>query len=141
MTDASDQGYGAHWRGHWLSGTWSKCEEQPSIQCKELYAVLLAAVTWGFQWGRKCLLVHCHKHAVVHIWHTDTSKHKSLMILVRTPFFTAGSHNFTILLQHIQGANNSIANALYCSQFHRFRCLAATVDQKPMPTPIAKMCN
>ena len=30
FTDASDQGYGAYWKGHWLSGTWSKRERRHS---------------------------------------------------------------------------------------------------------------
>ena len=141
FTDASNQGYGAYWKGHWLSGTWSKRERRHSIQWKELYAVLLAAVTWGPQWGKRRLLVHCDNQAVVHIWRAGTSKHESLMILVRTLFFTAASHNFTILLHHIQGVNNSLADALSRSQFHRFRHLAPNADQQPTPIPVVEMCN
>ena len=103
--------------------------------------VLLAAVTWGAQWGKKRLLVHCDNQAVVHIWRTGTSKHESLMILVRTLFFTAASHNFTILLHHIQGVNNSMADALSRSEFHRFKHLAPNADKEPTPIPVVEMCN
>ena len=134
-TDASQLGYGCYWRGHWLSGLWSKHQLKHDIQWKELFAILIAANAWGSQWGRKRLLVHCDNHAVVDIWHRGTSKQAALMHLVRALFFTAATYNFTLLLQHIQGVDNSIADALSRSQFHRFRGLAPQADAEPTPTP------
>lgn len=141
FTDASDHGYGAYWRGHWFCSTWSKQQRRHTIQWRELFAVVLAAATWGSQWQRKRLLVHCDNHAVVHIWRTGTSKQQSLMRLVRTLFFTAATHNFTLILQHIQGIDNGIADALSRSQLHRFRCLAPMADQDPVPIPVVRMCD
>ena len=111
FTDASDQGYGCYWQGHWLQGTWSRQQSKFHIQWKELFAVVVAAQTWGAQWTRKRLLVHCDNHAVVDIWQADTSRSPALMKLVRSLFFTAAQHNFTLILQHIQGVNNAIADA------------------------------
>ena len=141
FTDASDHGYGAYWRGHWLSGTWSRCQRRNSIQWKELFAVLIAAATWGARWSQKRLLVHCDNHAVVQIWRSGTSAHKLLMQLVRTLFFTAATHNFTVMLQHIAGTNNGIADSLSRSQFRRFRCLAPHADEEATPIPAVQMCD
>ena len=58
---------------------------------------------WGKHWSRKRLLIHCDNQAMVHVWHTSTTKHRSLMALVRALFFIAASQNFTVLLQHIPG--------------------------------------
>jgi hypothetical protein len=106
-----------------------------------LYAVVVAAHAWGAHWARRRLLVHCDNEAVVHVWRAGTSKHKGLMSLVRTLFYVAASHNFTILLQHIPGANNSIADALSRSQFCRFRSLAPQADADPTPIPAVKTDN
>ena len=127
FTDASDQGYGCYWQGHWLQGTWSRQQSKFHIQWKELFAVVVAAQTWGAQWTRKRLLVHCDNHAVVDIWQAGTSWSPELMKI----FFTATQHNFTLILQHIQGVNNAIADALSRSQMHRFRKLAPQADTGP----------
>ena len=133
FTDASDHGYGAYWAGHWLSGTWSRSQCRNTIQWKELFAVLVAAATWGAQWSRKRLLVHCDNHAVVQIWRTGTSNNTALMQLVRTLFLIAATRNFNIMLQHLPGVDNGIADALSRSQFHRFRSLAPDADEAPTP--------
>ena len=139
FTDASDHGFGAYWAGHWLQGTWSTKQHSQDIQWRELYTVVAAAHTWGEQWARKRLLVHCDNQAVVHIWQAGTSKNSDLMALVRTLFLKAATHNFTILLQHIQGVDNGIADSLSRSQFHRFRRLAPDADADPTPTHAFKI--
>ena len=79
--------------------------------------------------------MHCDNHAVVDIWRKGTSKHAALMQLVRKLFFIAATHNFTLLLQHIQGTDNGIADALSRSQFRRFRSLAPRANADPTLTP------
>ena len=81
--------------------------------------------------------MHCDNHAVVDIWRTGTSRQAALMELVRTLFFTAAQSNFTLLIQHIPGVDNSIADALSRLQFHRFRKLAPEADANPTPIPAA----
>lgn len=89
FTDASQQGYGGYWQGHWVSGAWSQQRRKRDIQWKELFAVLVAAKAWGAQWCRKRFLVHCDNHAVVDIWRSGTTKQPALMQLVRALFLTA----------------------------------------------------
>ena len=93
------------------------------------------ATAWGAQWSRKRILIHCDNHAVVDVWRSGTTKHKALMRLIRSLFFTAAKHNFTVLLKHIPGVDNSIADSLSCSQLHRFRLLAPGADTHATPTP------
>ena len=104
-----------------------------------MYAVLVAATAWGAQWSRKRLLIHCDNQAVVHVWRSGTSRHKLLMGLVRALFQVAASHNFTVLLQHIQGVDNGIADALSRSQLCRFRTLAPDADTDPTPIPVVSI--
>ena len=134
-TDASQLGYGCSWQGHWLYGLWDKKQLHQDIQWKELFAVLLAATAWGAQWSRKRILIHCDNHAVVDVWRSGTTKHKALMRLIRSLFFTAAKHNFTVLLKHIPGVDNSIADSLSRSQLHRFHLLAPGADTHATPTP------
>ena len=138
-TNASQQGYGCYWRGHWISGTWDRYQARRDIQWKELFAILVAASAWGAQWPRKRLLVHCDNHAVVDVWRTGTCKQAALMQLVRALFFTAAKHNFTLLIQHIEGTSNCIADSLSRLQFHRFRHLAPQADANPTPTPVIEI--
>jgi len=126
----------AYWRDQWFCGRWSKSQAKRHIQWKELFAVLVAATAWGSQWGGKRLLVHCDNHAVVDIWRTGTSKQAALMRLVRSLFFLAAQNNFTLLLQHIQGTNNCVADALSRFQLCRFRSLAPEADLEPTLTPV-----
>lgn len=134
-TDASQLGYGCYWQGHWLNGTWDRHHMKRDIQWKELFAILIAANAWGSQWSGKRLLVHCDNHAVVDIWRSGTCKQAALMQLVRSLFFTAANCNFTLLIQHIEGTNNAIADALSRFQLHRFRLLAPQADEHPTPIP------
>ena len=101
--DASHHGYGCFWQGHWLNGSWSHTQLKHDIQWKELFAITIAAQTWGAQWNRKRLLVHCDNHAVVDSWRAGTCKQPALVHLIRSLFFTAATHNFTLTLQHIRG--------------------------------------
>ena len=136
FTDASQLGYGCYWRGHWLYGPWSRQRAARDIQWKELFAILVAATAWASHWRRKRLLVHCDNQAVVDICRTGTSKNTELMRLIRTLFFTAARHNFTLLINHIPGVDNSVADALSRLQFHRFHQLAPEADPEPTPTPV-----
>ena len=91
----------------------------------------------GAHWACKRLLIHRDNHAVVDMWRSGSSRSKPLMSLVRTLFYTAASNNFTVLLQHIAGAENGVADALSRFQFCRFRTLAPEADLASHPPPAA----
>lgn len=107
-----------------------------SIESKELYAVVMACETWGSRWSGRKLLLHCDNQAIVSIWQTGRTRNKDLMLLVRALFFTAAKNHYNILIRHIPGASNSIADALSRMQLTRFRSLAPQADPHPSPTPV-----
>ena len=75
FTDASGTlGYGAYWKGAWFSQAWPAQLSSKPIEWKELYAIVMAAETWGHQWSGKRLLFHCDNHAIVQIWQSGLSR-------------------------------------------------------------------
>ena len=69
FTDVSgSQGWGAYWSGHWIQAHWSSDQVNRDIVWKELFAIASAVNTWGNQWPRKKVMVHCDNSAVVDIW-------------------------------------------------------------------------
>lgn len=57
------------------------------------------------------------------------------MHLVCSIFFSAATHHYTVLVTHIAGTNNSIADSLSRLQITLFRRLAPTADVEPTPVP------
>ena len=57
------------------------------------------------------------------------------MHLVRSIFFSAATNHFTVLVTHIVGTNNSIADSLSRLQISRFRHLVPAADLEPTPVP------
>ena len=140
FTDASGSlGYGIFYMGHWLADRWPPELRDRSIQWHELYPIALACLLWGHQWSGKKLLFHCNNQAIVDIWASGTSRDPLIMHLVRSIFFSAATNNYTVLVTHIVGTNNSIADSLSRLQISRFRRLAQTADFEP--TPVSRVSS
>ena len=138
-TDASSCGFGAYYAGVWLTGSWDSEQAAQSITYQELYAVVIAASTWGFQWQKRRVLFHCDNEAVVAVLRSGTSRSTSVMQLLRCLFFVCAQHNFTLSAQHVAGTANSVADSLSRHQMERFRQLApeaaaAPSAIQPLPT-------
>ena len=138
FTDASGTlGYGIYYSGHWIADTWPPPLQGRSIQWKELYPIALACLLWGHSWSGKKILFHCDNQAVVDIWASGTSRDPDIMHLVRSIFFSGATHHFTILVAHIAGTDNSIADSLSRLQIVRFQQLAPAADLTPTPIPLS----
>ena len=136
FTDASGTlGYGIYYSGHWIADTWPPPLQGRSIQWKELYPIALACLLLGHSWSGKKILFHCNNQAVVDIWASGTSRDPDIMHLVRSIFFSGATHHFTILVSHIAGTDNSIADSLSRSQMVRFHQLTPAADLTPTPIP------
>ena len=136
FTDASGGlGFGIYFQGRWLNGSWPSDLSDRSIQWKELYPIALSCLLWGPLWKGKKLLFHCDNQSVVDIWAKGSSRDPLLMHLVRSIFFCAASHQFSVLVSHIRGTDNSIADALSRFQMLRFRQLVPQADLEPTPLP------
>ncbi len=135
-TDASGTlGYGAYWAGSWFSQKWPQDLIDKPIEWKELYAIVMACETWGKHWAGKRVLFHCDNKAVTDVWQSGLSCSAQLMRLVCALFFVAAIGNFHVLIRHITGVNNCIADALSRLQMQKFRQLAPQAAQQPTPIP------
>ena len=136
-TDASSTiGFGAYWNGAWFNQHWPQQLQCKSIDWKELYAIVMACNVWGQYWCRKRILFHCDNQSIVQVWESGLSRSSDLMHLVRTLFFIAACHNFHVMICHIPGIDNSIADALSRMQLTRFRSLAPDAKDHPTPLPV-----
>ena len=122
FTDASgSRGWGAYWSNHWLQSEWSPEQAEQNIVWKGLYAIVSAVNTWGHLWTRRKILFHC-----------DNSGHlEEEVTLVRLLYFCAAQYNMHIMITHISGINNVIADAISWFQMQRFRSL--TPGCQPLP--------
>ena len=92
----------------------------------------------GHLWSGKKILFHCDNQPVVDIWASGTSRDPLIMHLVRSIFLSGATHHFTVLVSHIVGTDNSIADAVSRFQMVRFCHLAQQQnwDQHPfLPQP------
>ncbi|XP_077977480.1 uncharacterized protein LOC144433042 [Glandiceps talaboti] len=139
FTDASATlGYGIFFKGRWISSQWPHpiaTNNKLSIAWKELLPILLACLIWGHQWHGKRIQFHCDNLSIVNIWKKGSSRCPLIMRLVRRLFFTAAMNNFHVMIVHVKGTNNDIADSLSRQQLHRFRLLAPHADQEPTATP------
>ena len=138
MDASSTRGCGAYYQGHWFILPWSEefnTTPPLSIEWKELFPILLSCSIWGQFWHGKRIMFHCDNEAIVSIWKKGSSRSPRIMALVRHIFFVAAQGNFHVMLTHIQGVKNCIADALSRSQVRRFRQLAPQADNEPTPLP------
>ena len=123
---------GAYWSGNWIQAQWSPDQVDRDIVWKELFAVASPVNTWSYQWPRKKVLVHCDNQAVVDIWKKGTTNCPEVMALIRMLYYV--QHNITyihVLVTHIAGTDNSIADALSRFQVYRFHQLAPGAATNP----------
>ena len=131
-TDASGLiGFGLVFGNEWSHGTWSSSQVPHSIEWKELYAVVLALCTWAPQLKHRRVLLYTDNEAICYIWRTGTSSSKAIMDLVRAGLLLAAHHNIIILLCHIAGHNNTLADSLSRSQVRRFQSLHPDAAEAP----------
>ena len=141
FTDASgSKGWGAYWADRWLQAEWSSEQAKHDITWKELYAVVCAVNTWGHNWARKKILFHCDNNTVVSIWNKGSTRCREIMTLVRMLHFCAARYNMHVMITHITGTDNCIANAISRFQMDRFRSRAPHANLQAdtilaLPTP------
>ena len=131
-TDASGTlGCGAYFQGSWFHYPWQPHQLEVSIQWQELFAILATALTWGHQWTGKRLRFFCNNKAIVEPWKNKSSKHPSIVALLRRLFLHAARHDYVLTFQHLPGKDNALSRR----QFTRFFSLAPQATREPTPTP------
>nr|XP_002739190.1 PREDICTED: uncharacterized protein LOC100369835 [Saccoglossus kowalevskii] len=139
-TDASSViACGAFYNKQWFTLPWSpdKCSINPplSIEWKELFPILISCLIWGHLWHGQKIMFHCDNEGIVNIWKKGSSRCQRIMSLVRAIFFTAANGNFHVMIAHIRGTNNSIADSLSRLQMKQFRQLVPDAATEPVTLP------
>lgn len=143
-TDACVTGYGAVFGSHWFAGQWSDEQNQQasrdhrdSMPFKELYALTLAANTWGSQWTGRKILFHCDSMTAVLAWRKGDSPDPHISELIRTLLFIAATHDFNMNVVHVPGLMNTYADMLSRGQVPDFLSSHAAPDRSPtIPLPL-----
>ena len=106
FTDASLLGFGAVFDFH--------------INFLELFAIVACVFTRGDDWKNQQILFYTDNQVIAHIWKTGTSTNKDIMRLVRPLFLFSARHNINMLMVHIAGTSNILADCLSRLQVDRF---------------------
>ena len=146
FTDASgSKGWGAFWSNHWLQSEWSPEQSAQDIVWKELYAIVSAVNTWATS-GLDEKSSSIVTTTLVDIWQKGSTHCKEIMALVHLLYFCAARQNIHIMITHIAGINNNIADTISRFQMERFRTLAPAANLQPdpiraLPTPTSANCG
>jgi len=105
------------------------------ITWKELFAIIMAAHTWGALWQRQKILFHHDNQAVVSIWESGSTRAKETMALVCLLYFSTAKYNINVCIAHIADADNEIADSLSRFQQDRFKQLALQANPVPDSIP------
>ena len=69
-------------------------------------------------------MAHCDNHAICNIWRKGSFKNRDLVALVWSFYinfyYIAASYNFNIIVVHMPGHGNSIADSISSLQMERF---------------------
>jgi len=132
FTDASgSHGYGMVFGPHWCYGSWPDSLKHESIEWKELFAVVLACLTWSTSLTNRRVLLYCDNEAVCHVWRTGVSRNSKVMDLIRAGLLINARNNCIVLIRHIRGHSNDLADALSRLQVTRFKDLHQQADSDP----------
>jgi hypothetical protein len=145
FTDACKEGYGAAYGNRWLRGLWTKEQLQQamrqqslSIPYLELRALVYAAVAWGKHWEGKRIIFRCDCQPVYHALLTMSSKDSDMQALLRHLDMTAARCGFDFKCEHIEGANNTVADLLSrpsLFSMQALRRLLPNANEEQDPTP------
>ena len=120
-TDASCDGYGAHCGRLWFHARWTPGQQaiamegttsRDSMPWKELYAIIVAACTWGHLWQRRRVTFYSDCMPVVQAMSKGASRSRRMMQLLRVLHHVAARNSFLYRVMHIPGVDNTIADEL-----------------------------
>ena len=141
-TDASCIGIGGSFGNHWFSYpiqlfrrlSWMFQEDVFDINLWEMFALVFAVFSWGKSWQDKQIMIYVDNLSITYIW-LRGCKCKVMMRLVRKLFLFTARHNINILLQHIPGHSNILADRLSRLQVQEFHQRLPTADPHSSPLP------
>jgi len=87
-------------------------------------AIVNAVNSWSHLWTEKKILFHYDNHLVVDIWCKGSTRNIATMALVPLLYFCAACYHINVVITHIAGIDNCIADSLSCFQNRQFQTLA-----------------
>ena len=132
-------GFGIYFHGKWAYGvwpdTWRTIGATSDITVLELFPIFVALHLWGSSFRNKKIKFVTDNMAVTHILNTMSSKSEHIMCIVRHVTMMCLRFNIVLRSTHIEGARNSICDALSRQNLAKFRELAPEADVHPTPVP------
>ena len=78
----------------------------------EILNILVACTVWATHWANKRIKIWCDNLAVVEVLNSGKSRDDTLATCARNIWMLSAMYNFDILVYHISGKNNIIADLL-----------------------------
>ena len=131
-TDSSDIAAAGFFSGAWFVVPFLyEFQElkETSINWRELFAVVVAAATFGSLWKGKQIMFHCDNMCVVEVVTSGSCRSDTIMNLIRKLFYICARYEFEISMRYVNTKVNDIADALSRLQLDRFRKLAPHADR------------
>lgn len=94
--------------------------EANHITVKELFPIVLAVQLWAKQLENRCIVYFTDNDAVIHIINRQTSKDKTIMLLVLRLVLNCLKHNILFQARHIPGLTNVLDEHLSRQQIQQF---------------------
>ena len=133
-SDASHLGFGACFGKKWIQCEYPTSWRIQNITLLELYPIYVAIEIFGQSIKNSNVLFHTDNSAVKDIVNNQTSKHKTIMKIIRPLILSLVNHNINLRATHIPGTTNILPDAI-----SRFQVNAAMLQHYQMenqPTPI-----
>ena len=135
QTDASGSwGCAAFYRGQWLQWEWPAEWANQSIMAKELVPIVFSCTVWGKCLARKVILFQCDNTGVVSAIRKGSANESMVMHLLRALWFFVAYFDITILIEHIPGIHNGVADQL--SRNHMQQFFSSNPQAHLLPTPL-----
>ena len=135
-TDASGtRGYAAILGAQWIGGTWTGKWKRFHISVQELYPIVVGLAVWGPILANSCVQIESDNSAMVASINKQTSKHKTVMQLIRRLVVISLSHNILFKAKFVPGHKNKLADALSRLQFNQAFEIAPRLQRSPIDVP------
>ena len=86
--------------------------------------------------ANRCAMFFTENAAVLDIINKQTSKHKSVMVLVRDLVLSCLSHTILFHARHVPGLQNSQADNISRFQVERFKEITPEANELPTAVPV-----
>ena len=116
-------------------GEWPAVWKTFNVTILEFFPIVLAIEIWGPLMPNKCIVFFSDNQAVVEIINRQTSKDRSIMVLLRHFVLCTLKYNILFHAKRFAGCINRESDALSRLQVEKFRVLAPSADPQPTLAP------